>query len=112
MTYSASVYGVKYFLRGRQVADTHEPPYKFTEVFLNKLTDGLAHPGWSNSDNCELTHNCDDGCGIECCIVMGRPYTNSVMDAVTWLVVINAPKAYLGLNNNNLVREEWEWFSY
>ena len=78
-----SVYGIKYFFRGRQIEDRFEPPCNFTEKFLDILTDGLAHPGWNFQTQNFRRHNCDVNCGVESCIVIGWPYTRSVLDAVS-----------------------------
>ena len=82
-TRSAAVYGVKYFFRGRQIEDAFEPPSNFTEKFLDLLTDGLAHPGWNFQTQSYAKHNCEEACGLECCIVIGWPYTESVLEAVS-----------------------------
>ena len=77
-------YEVKYFYRGRRIHEDDEPPSNLTERFLDLMTNGLVHPGWSHETDEVSQHSCDDNCAIETCIVIGRPYTNSVLEAVAW----------------------------
>ena len=76
---STAVYGVKYFFRGRRIAAENEPPPDLVDVFLDFIIGGLAYPG---SDTDGHKHYCDENCAIETCIVMGRPYTDSVKEAL------------------------------
>ena len=77
-------YEVKCFFRGKRIHEDYEPPHEITERFLDLITCGLVHPGWSNSRDDVRQHRCNENCAIEVCIILGRPYTNSVLDAVKW----------------------------
>ena len=79
-----SVYNTKYFYRGRQIDEDFEPPYNFTEEFINHMTNGLVHPGWSEANDDFESHSCSSNCSIESCIIFGQPYTSSVLEAVSW----------------------------
>ena len=78
---SATVYGIKYFFRGRRIAVENEPPSDLIDVFLDFVADGLVIPGSGNVAKEQHKHYCDESCAIETCIVLGRPYTNSVKEA-------------------------------
>ena len=75
-------YDIKHFYRGRRIHQDDEPPEDLTRRFLDFLTTGLVHPGWSAEKDDFLEHYCDDACAIEACIIIGQPYTQSVMEAV------------------------------
>ena len=77
-------YEIKFFFRGKRIHEDDEPPADLTERFLDLMTCGLVHPGWSTERDDLIQHSCNDNCAIEACIIIGRPYTNSVMDAVRW----------------------------
>ena len=76
-----AVYSVKFFFRGRKIAIDNEPPADIVDAFLDFLTGGLVVPEWDIEKEKAHKHYCDSRCAIETCIVMGVPYTDSVMDA-------------------------------
>ena len=78
---SATVYGIKYFFRGRRIAVENEPPTDLVDVFLDFVAEGLVMPGTENDAKEQHKHYCDEVCAIETCVVIGRPYTNSVKEA-------------------------------
>ena len=79
-----SVYGVSFFYRGRLIHEDFEPPSNFTDKFLDELTSGLVHPGWSVERNEIIPHSCKAECALETFIIMGRPYTKDLKTAVDW----------------------------
>ena len=79
-----SVYGVTFFYRGRMIHEDFEPPSNFTDKFLDELTLGLVHPGWSMERNEVISHSCKAECALETFIIMGRPYTKDLKTAVDW----------------------------
>ena len=79
-----SVYQTFYYYRGRLVDEDFEPPSNFTDRFLDHLTAGLIHPGWSEERQQIITHACKAECALETVIIMGRPYTKDVKEAVDW----------------------------
>ena len=80
MTSSFSIYNARYVFRGRHIDENSEPPYNFTERFMDHLTQGFIH----ERNDVLNPHSCSSNCSIESCIVMGRPYTGSVLEAVDW----------------------------
>ena len=76
-----AVYAVKFFFRGRRIAVDNEPPADVVDAFLNFFTGGLVIPDWNGKADEAHKHYCDSRCAIETCIVLGMPYTESVMDA-------------------------------
>ena len=79
-----SVYDVKYFYRGRQIRSDSTPGNDFTASFLDHLTMGMIHPGWSFEKDDFLKHACDEMCALESYLVIGRPFVNTVKDALKW----------------------------
>ena len=79
---TTAVYGVKYFFRGRRIAAENEPPADLVDVFLDFVTGGLVRPGADIDEAEGHKHYCDENCAIETCIVLGRPYTDSVKEAL------------------------------
>ena len=79
-----SVYQTYFYYRGRLVDEDCEPPSNFTDKFLDKLTAGLTHPGWSTESHELIKHSCKAECALETFIIMGRPYTDSIQQAVDW----------------------------
>ena len=79
---STAVYGVKYFFRGRRIAAENDPPADLVDVFLDFITGGLVCPGFDQEGAERHKHFCDENCAIETCIVLGRPYTDSVKEAL------------------------------
>ncbi len=78
------VYDTRFFFRGQRIACDNEPPAKFIDAFLDLFTMGVAHPGWDKSTNSQKVHKCNEGCRIEACMIWGRPYVNSVVEAFDW----------------------------
>lgn len=81
-----SVYQTFFYYRGRLMDEDSEPPSNFTDKFLDSLTAGLIHPGWSEDLQDIAEHACKEECALETFIVMGRPYTKNIREAVDWLV--------------------------
>ena len=77
----ACVYDVKFFFRGRRIKEENEPPINIIEEALNFITMGIVHPGWDESKGRNRVHTCNENCALEVCLVWGRPYVNSVMEA-------------------------------
>ena len=75
------VYSVRFFFRGREIRSENEPPRNIVVEYLNFVTSGIAHPGWDDEKDDLKVHLCSINCGMEACIVWGRPYTDSVMEA-------------------------------
>ena len=76
-------YDVKFFYRGRRIHEDDEPPSNLTDNFLNMLTSGIIHPGWSIENQEIHRHSCGSNCAIEACIIIGRPYCNTVYEALS-----------------------------
>ena len=83
-TVSISVYQTFYYYRGRLMDEDSEPPSNFTDKFLDSLTAGLIHPGWSEERQEVIAHSCREECALETFIILGRPYTNNIREAVDW----------------------------
>ena len=81
METATAVYSVKFFFRGRRIAVDNEPPADIVDAFLNFFTGGMVMNDWNADKNEAHKHYCDSRCAIETCIVLGAPYTESVMDA-------------------------------
>ena len=79
-----SVYQTSFYYRGRLVDEDCEPPSSFTDGFLDQLTSGIIHPGWSVDSHEIIKHSCKAECALETFIIMGRPYTKNIMEAVDW----------------------------
>ena len=75
------VYSVRFFFRGREIKSENEPPRDIVEEYLNYVTTGIAHPGWDIKKDDFKAHICSDNCSVEACIIWGRPYTDSVIEA-------------------------------
>ena len=96
-----SVYQTFYYYRGRLIDEDFEPPSNFTDKFLDHLTAGLIHPGWSEERQQIITHACKAECALETVIIMGRPYTKDVKQAVDWLVLSSQKPTNLTLVKND-----------
>ena len=78
-----SVYGIQSHFRGRMIRQDAELD-ELIEAFLSHLIGSMVHQGWSYENNELLRHVCSSNCTLETFIVMGRPYTNNVEDALAW----------------------------
>lgn len=79
-----NVYETRHFFRGRQIDPETLPPENITESFLDGLVGPMIHRGFED-DSLELKrHSCDSRCAIETFIVMGKPYTKNLREAVDW----------------------------
>ena len=79
-----SVYQTSFYYRGRLMDEDCEPPSNFTDRFLDSFTAGLIHPGWSIESQELIEHSCKAECALETFILMGRPYTKDIKEAVDW----------------------------
>ena len=78
-----TVYNIKFFFRGRQIAEECEPPADLIDDFLDFVANGILHCGWDQEREAPLEHNhCTEDCAIETCLVFGWPYTISVRDSI------------------------------
>ena len=77
------IYNVKFYFRGRRIAEENEPPANLIDDFLEFLANGLVQREWDESRDSYVEHDyCTDECAIETCIIMGRPYTSSLRAAM------------------------------
>ena len=78
-----TVYNLKFFFRGRQIAEECEPPTDLIDDFLDFIANGIIHLGWDQSNEIEIEHSyCSDNCAIETCLVFGWPYSISVRESL------------------------------
>lgn len=83
MSSKTTVYGIKFFFRGRQLDEESEPPSNLIDDFIDLLIGGLARNEWDAEKDQEIEHDfCTEECAIETCIVMGRPYATSLEEAL------------------------------
>ena len=78
-----SVYCVQSYFRGRLIRQDSELD-ELVEKFLDQLVGSMIHQGWDYEKNELLKHVCTSNCTLETFIVMGRPYTKNVEDALKW----------------------------
>jgi len=79
----AQVYAVSFYFRGRRIADECEPPTNLVEDFLDFIANSLVHRNWDSLNGTFEEHEyCTEECAIETCIIMGRPYTCSLREAL------------------------------
>ena len=77
------VYTVNFYFRGRRIAEECEPPTNLIEDFLDMLANSLIHEDWNEDEGTFIEHDyCTEECAIETCIIMGRPYTCSLREAL------------------------------
>ena len=78
-----TVYGIKFFFRGRQMDEDSEPPSNLIDDFLDMVISGIACRDWDWEKDEEMEHtSCTEDCAIETCVVIGQPYSNSVEDSL------------------------------
>ena len=80
-----SVYCIQSYFKGRPIRQDSELD-ELTEKFLDHLAKSMIHPGWDYEKDELLKHVCTSNCTLETFIVMGRPYTENVEEAIKWLV--------------------------
>ena len=97
-----SVYQTSYFYRGRLVDEDYEPPSNFTDKFLDELTAGITHPGWSVDAHELIKHSCKAECALETFLVMGRPYTKNIKEALSWLVKFSRLQSNMRIPSNHV----------
>ena len=77
------VYNIKFFFRGKRIAEECEPPNDLIDDFLDFVANGILHEGWDTVKEDTLEHlYCTDDCAIETCLVFGWPYSISVRDSL------------------------------
>ena len=79
-----SIYEVRHYFRARRIDPESEPPEDLIEDFLIQLTESMIHQGWSDEENRLIPHRCTNRCTLETFIVIGRPFTYNVLEAVKW----------------------------
>ena len=78
-----TVYGIKFYFRGRQLDDDSEPPSNLIDDFLDIIISGIACRDWDRERDTEAEHkHCNEYCAIETCVVMGQPFYKSVEDSL------------------------------
>ena len=78
-----TVYGIKFYFRGRRLDDDSEPPSNLVDDFLDIILSGIARRDWDWENDTEIEHkHCTELCAIETCIIMGQPYHKSVEDSL------------------------------
>ena len=77
------IYNIKFFFRGRRIAEDCEPPTDLIDDFLDFVANGVLHFGWDQADNSRIEHAyCDENCAIETCLAFGWPYTASLRESL------------------------------
>ena len=77
------VYNVKYFFKGRRIADESEPPADLIDDFIDYLADGITTFGWEKERGLITEHPyCTEDCAVEVCIAFGWPYTRDLRQAL------------------------------
>lgn len=77
------VYNLRFFFRGKQIAEECEPPTDLIDDFLDFIANGIIHLGWDQNNSSVTEHSyCTDDCAIETCIVFGWPYSISVRESL------------------------------
>ena len=76
------VYSIKFFFKGRRIAEESEPPADLIDEFIDFVADGIIHQEWDANESTFIEHNsCDEDCAVEACLIFGWPYTSSVREA-------------------------------
>ena len=82
-TSKTTVYGIKFYFRGRQIDEESEPPADLIDDFIDMIVGGIACRDWDWEKNAEVEHKyCTEDCAIETCIVMGQPFYKTVEDSL------------------------------